>query len=142
MDAFEGTYFSVDLQSDAILTAEDGWQQSMVLTAPILQKMTGCNTHIELVRSFSNYDYVSGWNTAWGLPKEIDLATRIGSVFVFHTSDIESWKQHLKELEDNGIGNRREEGFGQILICDPFHLRMREQVKSQATWLKNEGESE
>ena len=30
MDPFEGTYFSVNLQSDAILIAEDGWQRSMV----------------------------------------------------------------------------------------------------------------
>ena len=133
MDALEGTYFSVDLQSDAILTAEDGWQRSMVLTAPMLQEMANCHTHVELTRSFATYDYVGGWNAAWGLPKETDFATRMGSVFVFHTADLESWKPYLKELEDNGIGNRREEGFGQILICDPFHLRTREQVKSQAT---------
>ena len=141
MAAFNGTYFSIDLQSDAILTAEDGWQRSMVLTAPILQEMTDCNTHVEFIRSFASYDYVGGWNAAWKLPKEIDLATRMGSVFVFHTSEIDSWIAALKELENKGIGSRREEGFGQIRICDSFHLRTREQVKSQATWLRKEEES-
>lgn len=133
MEAFHSTYFSIDLQSDAILTAEDGWQRSMVLTAPILQEMTGCNTRVELIRSFTSYDYVGGWNAAWGLPKETDLATRMGSVFVFHTSEIDPWIAALQELENKGIGSRREEGFGQILICDPFHLRTREQVKSETT---------
>ena len=108
----------------------------MVLTAPMLQEMTGCDTHVELVRSFASYDYVGGWNAAWGLPKEIDLITRMGSVFVFYTSEIDSWIPVLKTLEKVGIGRRREEGFGQILICGPFHLRTHEQVKSKSHWLK------
>ena len=141
MDAFEGTYFSIDLQSEAILTAEDGWQRSMVLTAPMLQEMTGCTADVTLIRSFASYDYVSGWNAAWGLAKEPDLVTRMGSVFVFHTPDIESWKPCLKVLEETGIGNRREEGFGQILVCDPFHLRRRKHVKSEGTWLENKEET-
>ena len=141
MDAFEGTYFSVALQSDAILTSEDGWQRSMILTAPMLQKITGCEAEVTLIRSFASYDYVGGWNAAWGLSKETDLATRMGSVFVFHTSDIKSWIPALKTLENIGVGNRREEGFGQILICDPFHLRTREHVKLKATWLRNKEKS-
>ncbi len=141
MDVFEGTYFSVALQSDAILTAEDGWQRSMVLTAPMLQEMASCDVPAKFIRSFASYDYVGGWNAAWGLPKETDLATRMGSVFVFHTSEIDSWVSALKKLENSGIGSRREEGFGQILICDPFHLRTRDKVKAAAPWLKNEEES-
>ena len=139
--AFEGTYFSVNLQSDAILTAEDGWQRSMAITTPMLQEMTGCEIEVTLVRSFASYGYVGGWNAAWGLPKETDLVTQMGSVFVFHTPDIDSWMSALQTLEDIGIGNRREEGFGQITICDLFHLRTREQVKSEAAWLVNEEES-
>ena len=127
--AFEGTYFSLNLLSDAILTAEDGWQRSMVLTAPMLQEMAGCKTDVTLVRSFASYDYVGGWNAAWGLPKETDLVTKMGSVFVFHTSDIDSLIPVLQTLESNGIGSRREEGFGQITICDAFHLHTREMLK-------------
>ena len=141
MEALDGTYFSVDLQSDAILTAEDGWQRSMILTGPMLQAMAGCDAAVTLIRSFASYDYVGGWNAAWGLPKPVDLATRMGSVFVFHTDAIDSWISALKMLEKVGIGSRREEGFGQILICDPFHLWTRERVKSKAAWLRNEEES-
>lgn len=139
--AFSGTYFSVNLQSDAILTSEDGWQRSMVLTAPMLKEMANCDTEVTLIRSFASYDYVSGWNAAWGLPKETDLVTRMGGVFVFHTTDIDSWMPKLKTLEDIGVGYRREEGFGQILICHPFHLRTRDDVKSEGIWLNNKEES-
>lgn len=128
---FEGTYFTVNLQSDAILTKEDGWQRSMVLTEPILQEMTGCETDVTLVRSFASYDYVGGWNAAWGLPKETDLVTKMGSVFVFHTPDRDAWIPKLQTLENIGIGNRREEGFGQVLICDRFHLQTRNKIKSE-----------
>ena len=126
---FKGTYFSVNLQSEAILIAKDGWQRSMTLTAPALQEMAGCDTEVTHVRSCASYDYVSGWNAAWGLPKETELVTQMGSVFVFHTPDIDAWLPKLRTLENTGIGNRREEGFGQILICDPFHLHTREMLK-------------
>ena len=126
---FDGGYFSVDLQSGAIL--EQNWQSSMVITEQMLQETTGCNAEVKLIRSFANYDYVSGWNAAWKLPKETDLVTQMGSVFVFRATDIDAWIPALQTLESKGIGNRREEGFGQILICDRFHLRTREQVKKE-----------
>ena len=129
--AYEGTYFSVNLQSDAILTAEDGWQRSMVLNTSMLQKMSGCQADVSAIRSFASYDYVGGWNATWRLPKATDLVTKIGSVFVFHTPDIEAWIPALQTLEYKGIGNRREEGFGQILICDRFHLWTQEQIKKE-----------
>lgn len=134
-NVLDGTYFTIALQSEAIL--EDNWQRSMVFTGPMLQEMTGCGADVRLVRSFASSDYVSGWNAAWKLPKETDLTTRIGSVFVFHTTEIDPWISVLETLEQTGIGERREEGFGQILICDSFHLRTRKQVKSGATWLEN-----
>lgn len=128
-EAFEGTYFSIALQSDAIL--QENWQSRMILTAEMLQEMTGCRAEVAPIRSFASYDYVSGWNAAWGLPKETNLITRIGSVFVFHVTDIDTWIPALQTLEEIGVGSRREEGFGQILICDPFHLRTREKVTSK-----------
>lgn len=126
IDVFDSTYFSVNFQSEAILTAEDGWQRTMVLTAKMLQDMADCSTEVTFVRSFASYGYAGGWNAAWKLPKETELVTNIGSVFVFHTSDIDAWLPALQNLENTGIGNRREEGYGQIKICDPFHLYTRD----------------
>ena len=126
IDAFDGTYFTLNLQSESILTVEDGWQRSMVISKRMLQDMAACDTEVTCVRSFTSYGYAGGWNAAWGLPKETELVTNMGSVFVFHTSDIDSWLPALQELENVGIGNRREEGFGQVLICDPFHRHTRD----------------
>lgn len=132
-----GDYFTINLQSETILTADDGWQRNMVITARMLQEMAACETDVTFVRSFASYGYTGGWNAAWKLPKETELVTNMGSVFVFHTSNIEAWFPILQQLENTGIGKRREEGFGQILICDPFHLHTREKLNH-----KNKEESE
>ena len=124
----EGRFFTVNLQSEAILTTEDGWQRTMVLTAQMLQDMTDCSAEISFVRSFTSYGYAGGWNAAWRLPKDTELVTNMGSVFVFHTPDIDAWLTALQNLENTGIGNRREEGYGQITICDPFHLHTRDKL--------------
>ncbi len=131
MGAFDGGYFSIDLQSDAIL--EENWQRGMILSAEMLQEMANCTVDVELIRSFASYDYAGGWNATWGLPKETELATCIGSVFVFRATDIDAWMPALRTLERIGIGSRREEGFGQILICDRFHLQTWEQLKKEET---------
>lgn len=122
----DGSYFTVNLLSETILTAEDGWQRTMVLTAQMLQDIAACDAELTFVRSFASYGYAGGWNAAWGLPKETELITNIGSVFVFHTPDIDAWLPALQNLENSGIGNRREEGYGQVTICAPFHLHTRD----------------
>lgn len=128
---YEGDYFTINLQSETILTADDGWQRSMVITARMLQNMAACETDVTFVRSFASYGYAGGWNAAWGLPKETELVTNIGSVFVFQTPNIETWIPALQQIENTGIGNRRGEGYGEITICDPFHLHTREKLNPE-----------
>lgn len=73
---------------------------------------------------------VSGWQTAWKLPKEVLLAAQTGGLYVF-AADV-GQDQELKEkliawlgrLEVASIGEMRADGFGQIAICDPFHLEV------------------
>ena len=74
----EGRYFTINLQSEAILTAEDGWQRTMVLTAQMLQEMAACSAEVKFIRSFASYGYAGGWNAAWRLPKDTELVTNIG----------------------------------------------------------------
>lgn len=127
----EGTYFTIDLQADAILVADDGWQRSMVLNAQVIQAAAHCQAPVELVRSFASYDYLGGWNAAWKLPKETELVTRMGSVFVYRTTEMDAWYEPLKHLQTVGVGNRRQEGFGQVLVCESFHLRTRDQLATK-----------
>lgn len=68
--------------------------------------------------------FAGGWSTAWGLPKPTALAAAAGSVYVFRW---EGRKDELvayaMELEERGIGDRTGEGYGEILVCHPFHLK-------------------
>lgn len=94
--------------------------------------------HFELVRCWSKTTPVAGWQSAWLLPKFEQTAIKAGSVFLFRcenpdilskTPDPQTGKSGyelfvaaLKSLEENSLGERRNEGFGQLKICDFFHL--------------------
>jgi CRISPR-associated protein Csx10 len=118
-------FFTLNLQSHAILT--DKWRRTTVISPTILQQHTGVqDPSLKLESAYSSYDYASGWNSAWGLPKDLELITTQGSVFLFSTENIEAWYSTLEILEYQGIGSRTNEGFGAVKICDPFHTIFQE----------------
>ena len=118
----EGAYFTIDLYSDAVLK-EDGWLPAMVLSERMLRQRCKVNDEsLRLVRAYSGYDYRGGWNVAWGLPKDVDLVVPRGSVFLFWTRHPDRWDSALLEVERWGIGERTAEGFGQVRVCDEFHV--------------------
>lgn len=69
---------------------------------------------------------VGGWSTAWGLPKPVALAASPGSSYVFLWQ--EEWGpldiRELERIEEEGVGERTDEGFGEVMICHPFHLEV------------------
>lgn len=119
------TYFSLDLQSDAILT--ENWRSTTVISEAMLQQLTDIqDSSLKLEAAYSSYDYRSGWNSAWGLMKDVELVTNKGAVYLFSTTQPEQWYPALAELELKGIGEKTCEGFGQLEICNDFHLVFRE----------------
>jgi CRISPR-associated protein Csx10 len=121
------TYFTLDLQSDAILT--ENWRRTTVISEKMLQHFAKVeDPSLKLEAAYSSYDYLSGWNAAWGLMKDVELITNKGSVYLFSTTQREIWDNVLGELEVRGVGDRTSEGFGQIQICNEFHLVMREEA--------------
>lgn len=133
-------YFTVDLLTPAILTIPNG-TPTVQLTAAMLKQRAedlgftdlpkleevNCPDASGTKRSLMSTGptIVSGWSEAWGLPKPTALAAGAGSVYVFCTSDINAWYGALGKIEEYGIGCRREEGFGGVRVCDPFHLEVR-----------------
>jgi CRISPR-associated protein Csx10 len=96
----------------------------------MLQEETGIKDDtLQLHTAYTSYDYRSGWNSAWGLMKDMELVINQGGVYLFSTTQPDSWKQELANLESRGIGERTGEGFGQVEICSPFHLVFREEAK-------------
>lgn len=119
------TYFTLDLQADSILREQ--WQRTTVISAQMLQQFANIQDEsLQLEVAYSSYDYRSGWNAAWGLMKDVELVTNKGSVYLFSTTKPEIWYEVLAELELKGVGERTSEGFGQVEVCNDFHLVLRE----------------
>lgn len=120
-------FFTIDLQADAILT--ENWRHTMVMSEAMLKQSTNLSSsEIKLEMVYSSYDYRSGWNAAWGLPKDVELVTKLGGVFLYSIpqAEKETWCKKLTDMELWGVGDRTNEGFGQIRVCDEFHQVMRE----------------
>ncbi|MBO0798829.1 MAG: hypothetical protein J2P31_08385, partial [Blastocatellia bacterium] len=62
------------------------------------------------------------WNTAWVLPRPSLVGLSAGSSFVFKVTDTKinaaEFSRRLKEVEANGLGERRAEGYGQMCFDD------------------------
>lgn len=128
----ERTFFTIDLQSDAILS--DRWQHTTLVSPAVLlngiaQWYGGALPEgLQLHAAYSSYDYRSGWNSAWGLMKDMALVTNKGAVYLFsiESTQLDNWLPILEKLEQYGIGDRTAEGFGQVHICNEFHTIFRE----------------
>lgn len=121
------TYFTLDLQSDAILTEQ--WRRTTVISKKMLCQFTGItDPSLTLHVAYSGYDYRSGWNAAWGMMKDVELITNKGAVYLFSTTQPDPWIAALEKLELQGVGERTSEGFGQVQICNEFHLIFREEA--------------
>ena len=112
---FKGHYFSIKLESDAILVDE--------FLRPASDVEISFGNQIESVVKVCQSRVIRGWNSAWGLPKPDDLGLSMGSIFLYKYpgDDLNGLKQYLSELVKSGIGLRREEGFGRISVCEQIH---------------------
>lgn len=113
-------YFSIDLVSEAIridpflnyISGFKGLDEEENLPGTILV--------FEKTRPFE----LLGWNTTLGLPRQIETGIEKGSTVLYKsTAPGEELFEKLYALETNGIGIRKAEGFGQIIISNQFHSK-------------------
>jgi len=99
--------------SDALIRDGNGQFtiDPLVVTEALSQRL---GVPLKLQQAFLRGEIVGGFNRKWGLPLPQALALRMGSVFVFDKPDCDESK--LRQLELQGIGERRAEGFGRIAI--------------------------
>lgn len=74
--------------------------------------------------SLLEQEQTSGWSAAWGLPKPVVSVLAAGSVFVLRAplQHRQPFLDFLTAIEQNGLGERRAEGWGELSICDQFHI--------------------
>ena len=115
-DALSGIYFSIKLESHAILADK--------FLRPHSDIEEFSSSDFKLILKMTKAQTVRGWQSAWNLPKPDDLSVAMGSVFLFQYNEDEPEKLEnlLNELVISGIGLRREEGFGRISVCDDLHI--------------------
>ena len=117
--------FTLSLLSDTILYSDtlqsctmiDPTMLALVLGEPYLPK------HFELLSYASRSGVISSFSGTSGLRKFRDIAIRKGSCFRFKYlgTAVPELQQRLTELMSNGIGFRKQEGFGIISINHPLH---------------------
>jgi CRISPR-associated protein Csx10 len=66
---------------------------------------------------------VPGWNAALGLPKPDTVALARGSVLLGQcdAGQEQAVLTRLEQIEAEGVGERRNEGFGRVAVCYPIH---------------------
>ncbi len=125
-------YFAITLTSHLALRDRLGLPVLEGLNARHLgldEKMIPENCHKPVV-SFLSTAVVSGWNAALGMPKPDTHALSRGSVVVFaipNDRDRSALMSRLNDLEREGVGERRAEGFGSLMVCHPIHTMFREE---------------
>jgi len=119
-----GTLFSLTLRSPAILLSA-----GQPLRAPTPEQL-GLPGGTRLVRSWARMEQEGGWHSAARLPRRTALAAQAGSVYLYfapETVDAKELTAVLGRIEQQGIGQERARGFGQVTVCASIHaLRPKE----------------
>ncbi len=121
LDLKYGCYVPLTLTSDAILV--DHLLRYQTFLGPDYLAATHQLDGAELVYGHAQPQRIMGWNSLWRLPKADELAIGLGSVFLFGFENTlnDQLVTTLFNLQEAGIGIRRREGYGQLLVANPFH---------------------
>ena len=119
--------FTITLLSDLILRDKCGQyavippspQQASTPLTNILEKALKRILELDDIQlqpkeSFTSSTLIGGFNRKWGLPLPQVPALAAGSVFVFE--NIEITPEQIQQLEGEGLGERRIDGFGRIAV--------------------------
>ncbi len=91
---------------------------------------------IQWITAVTKHERLRGWNAAHGLPRQDEWNVARGSIYVYSfqgtTAQREALIQHLSNLCKAGVGLRRNEGFGTVVISDEFHYQFRKQQEVQS----------
>lgn len=142
-DEFTLTLYSDLIAVDSLLrpvTTLDAIRFWQILTN------AGTTAPFELIRGFAARRLVYAFNGIPGLPRSADLAIAAGSCWRFRwtapagDADRNAASERLIEAQNCGVGLRRGEGFGRLLVNLPLHLQVIDQVRESAGPLEPRGQ--
>ncbi|MEG4801784.1 type III-B CRISPR module-associated Cmr3 family protein [Microcoleus sp. ARI1-B5] len=115
---------TVTLLSDTIIRDDRGqYTTDFQHFVKLMSKSLSLDTELKHIDTYASSLNVGGFNRKWGLPLPQVPALAAGSVFVFEQPE-ELNPQQVRDLEAQGIGERRVDGFGRVVL----------------NWLKEEGQ--
>ena len=84
---------------------------------------------VRWVVAVTRHERLRGWNAAHGLPRQDEWAVARGAAYVYRFEGTPEQREALIErltaLSVDGVGLRRNEGFGAVAVSDEFHHRFR-----------------
>lgn len=113
----EQKLITFDFLSDMILPfneVSNVGNQILTLFEDLEEKLTLNNR-----RTFINVEKLRGYNIVNNIRKMDEIVITQGSVisYCINNEDLEDILKKLEKIEENGIGLRRNEGFGRVRIC-------------------------
>ncbi len=82
---------------------------------------------VRWIAAVTAHERLRGWNAAHGLPRQDEWAVGRGATYVYRFEGTPAQRgalvARLAALADDGIGLRRNEGFGVVSVSDEFHRR-------------------
>ena len=92
---------------------------------------------VRWVAAVTGHERLRGWNAAHGLPRQDEWMVVRGSTYVYRFEGEQRQREalfaRLGALADDGVGLRRNEGFGEVAVSDEFHRRFHRQEAQQCT---------
>lgn len=69
-----------------------------------------------------------GWNSVWNLPKEVNWTIKPGAIALYRLDALSEKEKDILlgiflRISKEGVGERRNEGFGEVEICPPIYLK-------------------
>ncbi len=128
-------YFALTLRSPLLIYDKQGRPTTRLEKDVLEDYVSAIPQGLEFLREASviEREEWSGWSAAWGLPKPVVTAVAAGSVLAFRApkGEKEAVLAFLQEVEKYGLGERRAEGWGEVVACDPFHVKFALEVKDE-----------
>jgi len=111
-----GDGLRITFTSDVLLRSQYG-QSSLDPCAAIAEALGIDSGDLALLGKYTWAEtrIIGGFNRKWGMPLPQAVAIAAGSVFAYQTS-VSISADSLETLEQRGIGERRNEGFGRLIV--------------------------